>query len=113
VYSSLYKQKSKDSCRDSTRFIFERNILHGDALTLKTVSEKPEPIVFSEWVLVQGSMIKRRDYTFAELLHDHTKTPTLFSQVIVSDLGEQQFHPNPIKEYELRHVLELAYENEN
>lgn len=113
VYSSLYKQKSKDSCRDSTRFIFERNILHGDALTLKTVSEKPEPIVFSEWVLVQGSMIKRRDYTFAELLHDHTKTPTLFSQVIVSDLGEQQFHPNPIKEYELRHVLELAYENKN
>lgn len=113
MYSSLYKKKAKDSCRHSTRFIFERNILHGDALTLKTVSEKPEPIVFSEWVLVQGSMIKRRDYTFAELLHDHTKSPTLFSQVIVSDLGEPQFHPNPIREYGLCHVLELAYENKN
>ena len=113
VYSALYKQGSKDSCKESVRFILERNILLGDALTLKTARKEPEPIVFSEWVLVKGSMIKRRDYTFAELLHDHTKIPTLFSQVIVSDLGEPQFHPNPIKEYQLCHILELAHENTN
>lgn len=113
TYTTLYKNKSNDSYREAIRFIISRNILWGDALTLKTVDEHSAPIVFSEWSIVQGSMIKRRDYTFAELLHDHTKNPTLFSQVIISDIGEPQFHPRPVKEYPLSHFLELTHEYTN
>jgi hypothetical protein len=39
------------------RFILERNIIWGDALTLKTVGERPGYIVFSEWSPVNGSML--------------------------------------------------------
>jgi len=104
-YTALFKNKAKNKCRETVRFILERNILCGDALTLKTVGEKPEYIVFSEWSLVNGSMLKRRDFTFHGLLaHEGTKELPLFS-----DLGEDVFIPAPEKEYPPVHFLEIAH----
>jgi hypothetical protein len=103
-YSRLFKNKAKNKCREAVRFILERNIIWGDALTLKTVGEEPEHIVFSEWSPVNGSMLKRRDFTFRELLtHEGMKELPLFS-----DLGEDVFIPRPAKEYPLAHFLEIA-----
>src|SRR3989338_3015200 len=62
-YTNLYKEKSNDNFRKSIRFVLGRNILQGDALTLKTENGKAH-IVFSEWALVNGSKIKRRDFEF-------------------------------------------------
>ena len=104
-YSRLFKNKAKNKCREAIRFILERNIIWGDALTLKTVDEKPVYIVFSEWSPVNGSMLKRRDFTFHGLLtHEGTKELPLFS-----DLGEDVFIPTPEKEYPLAHFLEIAH----
>ena len=104
-YSRLYKSKAKDNCRMSVRYILDRNVIHGDALSLKTVGENPQPIVFSEWSLVNGSMIKRRDFTFHTLLqHEAIRELPMFS-----DLGEEVFIPLPAKEYPLVHFLELAH----
>jgi SAM-dependent methyltransferase len=86
------------------RFVLERNIIQGDALSLKTVGAEPEPIVFSEWSLVNGSMVKRRDFTFHELLsYAGTKERPLFS-----DLGEEVFFPEPVREFPLTHYLKIA-----
>lgn len=41
VYARLFKGAVKDKCLGAVRFILERNIIWGDALTLKTVGEKP------------------------------------------------------------------------
>lgn len=113
VYTKIFKKKGSDECRESVRFILNKNILWGDALTLKSVDDHAVPLVFSEWSIVQGSMIKRRDFAFAELLHDHEKDPTLFSQVITSDTGESLFHPRPVREYALSHYLTLRHESAN
>lgn len=110
LYTSLYKQQCKDACRDSVRFILGRNILLGDALSLKTVGEKAKPIIFSEWSLVTNSQIKRRDFMFAELAEFNPKTPTLFAVKEVSDTGEAVFSPKPVKEYPLCNFLEIHYE---
>ncbi len=48
-YTILFKEKGQDGCRNAVKYILERNIIWGDALTLKTVGENPQPIVFSEW----------------------------------------------------------------
>ncbi len=40
-YTRLFKAAVKDKCREAVRFILERNIIWGDALTLNTVGEKP------------------------------------------------------------------------
>ncbi|MDP3981438.1 MAG: SAM-dependent DNA methyltransferase [Chlamydiota bacterium] len=103
-YLRLFKNKTNDNCRESVRYILERNIIHGDALSLKTVGDNPKPIVFSEWSPVNGSMLKRRDFTFHGLLeHASMKELPLFS-----DLGEDVFIPAPEKEYPLTHFLEVT-----
>lgn len=103
-YLRLFRNQTNDSCRESVRYILERNIIWGDALTLKTVGEEPGYIVFSEWSPVNGSMLKRRDFTFHGLLENAAmKELPLFS-----DLGEDVFLPTPEKEYPLTHFLEVA-----
>jgi hypothetical protein len=113
MYTALYKNKCKDSYRDAIRYVLSRNILWGDALSLKTVTKQPTPIVFSEWSLVRGSMVKRRDYSFAELIPDGGKNGGLFADMNVSDIGTPVFIPKPVKEFPLTHVLNLAHENTN
>ena len=103
-YLRLFINKSHDDCRESVRYILERNIIHGDALSLQTVGDNPKPIVFSEWSPVNGSMLKRRDFTFHGLLeHAAIKELPLFS-----DLGEDVFIPTPEKEYPPTHFLKVT-----
>lgn len=103
-YLRLFKNKSRDDCRESVRYILKRNIIHADALSLTTVGGNPRPIVFSEWSLVNGSMLKRRDFTFHRLLaHEAAKEMPLFS-----DLGEDVFIPMPEKEYAPIHFLKVV-----
>lgn len=104
AYTRLFKEAAKDECRKAVTYILERNIIWGDALTLKTVGHNPQPIVFSEWSLVNGSMLKRRDFTFHSLL-DHAAMKEL---PLFSDLGEDVFIPSPEKEYPLVHFLRIA-----
>ena len=103
AYRRLYGGRIKEACIDSVRFILGRNIVRGDALTLMTVGDQPEHIVFSEWSPVNGSLLKRRDFTFHELLaHQHAKALPLFS-----DLGDDVFIPTPEREFPAVHFLEL------
>jgi hypothetical protein len=105
-YSALYGNTAKDSCRDSVKFILKQNILHGDALTLKTKdsSGNLKPIIFAEWSGVNGSMFKRRDFVFAHLIDQssHREMP------LFSDLDEEAYIPEPVKDYPLAHFLELG-----
>ncbi|MGI6098885.1 MAG: SAM-dependent DNA methyltransferase [Lentisphaerae bacterium] len=104
-YFRLYNSHAREKCREAVRFILDRNIIWGDALTLKTVGANPDHIVFSEWSPVNGSLIKRRDFTFSELLsHAGVKDTPLFS-----DLGEDVFIPEPVQEYPPVHFMELAH----
>jgi len=115
-YTRLFKAATKNQCREAVRFILERNIVWGDALTLNTVGEKPGHIVFSEWSPVNGSMLKRRDFTFSELLrHEGAMQAPLFPGLdseeqlpLFSDLGEHVFIPAPAREYPPVHFLEIA-----
>jgi len=103
-YTTLYKEKTKDECRKSVRYILDLNIILGDALTLKTIGKNPEPVIFPEWSPVNGSNFKRRDYSFQDLLnHASTKEMPLFS-----DLGEDVFLPTPVKEYPVTHFLRIG-----
>jgi len=103
-YTDLFNARAKQKCREAVRFILVYNIIHGDALSLRTVGDNPQPIVFSEWSLVDGSLLKRRDFTFHGLL-DHAAMKEL---PLFSDLGEDVFLPRPKKEYPLTHFLEVA-----
>ena len=106
-YTKIYKNNCKEEYRDTIRFILKRNILRGDALTL--LADNNEPIVFSEWSAINGSMIKRRDFTLDGLLKAEASKPGgIFESIQDTDPA---FLPRPIKEYPPIHYLKLA-ENE-
>ena len=108
-YMKIYKKKSKDSVRDSIRFILDKNIICGDALSLKTVGSNPIPITFSEWAMPFGSMIKRRDYYFETLTNDMKKDDLFsISENLKSDTGMDVFIPHPVKSYPATHFLRIA-----
>ena len=71
-YRAVCKREVNEDCRAAVRFIFSRNIVCGNALSLKQVdadgNDTTEPIVFSEWAFVTGSNLQRSDYTFDRLL---------------------------------------------
>lgn len=102
-YTGTYKIKCKKSCRESVRYILSKNIIQGDALTLKTPDETT-PIVFSEWNIAKDNLLKRRDYTLANLLENALPEPG----TIFASLGEKAFIPRPIKDYPLIHFLKVG-----
>ena len=72
-YKAVCKKDCNDDTREAARFILSRNIVCGNALSLRRVDENgkdtDEPIVFSEWAFITGSQMQRKDYTFDELLN--------------------------------------------
>jgi len=102
-YKSVSHGEQNIKLFDCVKFVLSKNIVYGDALTLKTVGETDKPIVFSEWSFTQN-MVKRRCFAFDELLQNQSirETP------LFSDLGDDVFLPRTVKEFPLVHYLELA-----
>lgn len=71
-YEVICKKEINEDCQAAVRFILSRNIVCGNALSLKVVdgdgNDTDEPIVFSEWSFVMGNMMQRKDYRFDKLL---------------------------------------------
>lgn len=74
-YTANCKKECRNECREAVRFILERNILCGNALTLKHVDlvgdDTDDPIIFSEWVFTGSSSVKRSDYRLDVLMNEN------------------------------------------
>jgi len=61
-----------DRVARAVKVVFEKNILLGNALSMKRVDEHQndlkEPIVFTEWKFATGDLIKREEFRFDVLL---------------------------------------------
>ena len=103
-YIDLFGLFQNDDLPATFKYILSRNILWGDALTLQTVGEPPRPIVFSEWSLLMGGMVKRRDFSFFELLYQSENN----AMPLFSDTGEDVFIPEPEREFPPVHYLKIG-----
>lgn len=101
TYTKLYKNNCKEECRRSVQFLLHRNILWGDALDFTNPQTK-EPIIFSEWSAVNGSMLKRRDFVFRFLV-EKTHQFSMFN-----DEGEPAAIDEPIRDFPFVHFLKLG-----
>lgn len=106
IFQQEYKDSLKKDCSkeylDSVNFILTKNIICGDALTLKKVNVSQEPIVFCEWSSINGKLYKRKDFIFEQLIES-----SLASDFEKSDLGKDVWFPKPIREYSPTHYLRL------
>lgn len=109
IYTEWYLRKFKqvnNDCILSVRFLLSRNILWGDALDF-TNPETKQPIIFSEWSAVNGSMLKRRDYMF-KFLVEKTHQFSMFN-----DEGNAAAIDEPVKDFPLIHFLKLGEYDSN
>lgn len=100
-YSDLFQDKCKIEFEKSVLFLLNRNILWGDALDFTNPVTK-EPIIFSEWSPINGSLLKRRDYVFRFLV-EKTHQFSLFN-----DEGNPASIDEPVKDFPLVHFLKLG-----
>lgn len=111
AYAAVCGNAVHEGCREAVRFILRRNILCGDALTLLTADG--EPIIFSEWSLATGSLMKRRDFRLDVLMSENPDKGayqaqlSLFSED-VNGLDHWEIDPQtgkptpkPVREYPL------------
>ena len=100
-YNTIYKKKANDDFIKVIDYILSRNLLVGDALTMKQADGTP--IVFPEWNFVKGSMLKRRDYIYSELMLEDNN---LFLEQSIEN--RYAFIPTPVKEYPLIHYMKVV-----
>ena len=104
AYVRIFNKTTKNECRKTAQFILDLNVIWGDALTLHTIGEKSAAIKFSEWSPVNGNMLKRRVFTFHDLLAPSGPA----AMRCHSDLGKEVWLPSPVKEYPLTHFLRIG-----
>lgn len=116
-YKKICKKETNDQTREAVRFILSRNIVCGNALTLMCVDEEGfdthEPIVFSEWSFITGSMMQRKDYTFDELLNGkpEQKTPFHEEQIMFDMMDDPE--PDPEGKFLAQYITHYRRVQEN
>lgn len=111
-YTALYRAKVKQPCRDAVRYVLDRNIVWGDALSLKTEGKSPKPITFAQWSFVRPSIVRRTDYEYRELLASQSASDSnegLFQRkALLSDKGKMVFLPIELRSYTPVHFLKIV-----
>ena len=96
-YTAVLKSQREESCREAVRYILEKNILCGDALTM--CQADGQPIIFAEWSFLSGNMVKRRDFTLDALLRPQEVQVSLDMAGWEYDQETNSLIPAPIREY--------------
>lgn len=96
------KDKTDLQFLEAVRFVLQKNLLCGDALTLKDA--EGDPIRFAEWSIVTGDKVKRRDYLLSELLEGSDLQQSLFggrNEAVEWEFDEetQTYLPSAIEEF--------------
>lgn len=86
-YHALYGDSVKVECMHSIRYLLSKNIIIGNALTYHRVDNPDEWIIISEWSLLGGGMMNRRDYEFCYLVGDSQEND------LFSDMPCQTYEP--------------------
>ena len=90
--------------RNVARYILEKNICWGDALTMH-IPNSDQPIVFTEWTFPKKHYIKGKEYVFS-LLVDKSKQLALFN-----DMNEPAYIPESRGEQQMVFFLNLGNES--
>lgn len=66
-YEKLFKNTYNANFMKSIDYILEKNIIHGDGLS--GLMENDEPIIFSNWKMVNDTYVKREDFVMVKILN--------------------------------------------
>ena len=102
LFGTYLNVEKKNDLYRSAAYVLSQNIVHGDALTMKDISDKP--ITFAEWGYLDKGKFQRRDFRFDVL----TGSSSFSAEgSLFADLGRHEIF-QPIKSYNPMTVSELA-----
>jgi hypothetical protein len=108
-YTKKCKTEANDQVRGAAKYILQKNILCGDALTL--LQSNKDPIIFAEWSLAQGNLVKRRDFRLDQMMEGHNNQMSLDMFIKGNeweyDKEIDAMVPAPIREYALVNYWEV------
>ncbi|MGL4484516.1 MAG: DNA methyltransferase [Anaerovoracaceae bacterium] len=111
-YKKIFKTESDENFLEVIHYVFTKNIVLGDALTMKN-PKTDEDIVFPEWSIVTGDKVKRKDFAFGNLIETaDTDQFSIFTDVEYNSDGIAEIIPKPVREYPMTHYLKVV-ENGN
>ena len=105
-YSILVKNNPDENVFKAVKFILEKNIICGDALTL--LRNDGNPLVFSEWSLVKGDILKGRDFELTDMLRGHNDQLDLFMSEWEDDSEIDALIPSPVCDFPPTNFKELG-----
>lgn len=102
IFTDYLNLQESDDLYRAAYFVLSQNLVHGDALTMRTISK--EPITFAEWGYLGKGKFQRRDFRF-----DVLTGSSAFSAEgsLFAHLGKHEIF-TPIKTYPPMTVSELA-----
>ncbi len=101
AHTARFKTILPEEAARAAAYILSKNIVQGDALTLRIPGDLP--IVFPEWSPVNGTMLKRRDFAYVHLLEQaHISSTPLFNE-----LGKDVYLPTSVGEFAPCHYLKV------
>jgi len=115
IFAEYLNLSESDDLYRAARFVLSKNIVHGDALTMRTQWRQPvasekltmkfqddsSPITFAEWGYLGKGKFQRRDFRFDNL------TQTSAFSLVLGDDGKHEIF-SPVKTYPQMTVSEIA-----
>lgn len=84
--------------------VLRSNIVHGDALSMTTQGDSPQPITFPEWAYLGKGLYQRRDFG----LHTLTQLSSFDGKdTLFSDLGKHEIF-TPIRDHGSLSITDIA-----
>jgi len=105
TYAGIFREAANQNFYEAIEFVLSKNILAGDALTMKT-QDGNDDLLLSEWSFSKGNKVKRIEYALSNILaYQPFEGDSLFS-----DLGDEVIIPKPTKTYPQINFLDLKNE---
>lgn len=117
AYTAQMKKEASNEVRAAARFVLQRNIVCGDALTM--TQNDGHSIVFSQWDFTVGYRIRRRDFSYYSLMRDESGQMNLFSWNNENkgkgsnDEETDKWTPSPVKEFPSVDYWRVQYASES
>lgn len=104
VFTTYLGVSPGDEWAAAAASVLASNIVHGDALSMQTQAEAPQPITFAEWSYLGKGRYHRRDFRFDTLtqMSSFGEQDTLFA-----DLGKHEIF-TPTKDHGTLSVADIA-----
>lgn len=106
IFAQYLNLKEGDIWVKAAESVLSANIVHGDALTMMTQQDKPEPITFPEWAYLTKGKFQRRDFKFETM----TQMSSFGEDTLFGDIDKHEIFI-PVREYPAMTAEEIASGN--